>query len=125
MRSADSPFRAPAPGTRRPVHGDSVWLRTVRLAVERDLHAAFQSPERIPVRAPELKTRRLPVDRPQLMVNVFAALVPPPGVGLTTVTLAVPAVLMSAAGTVAVKVVLLTYFVVSFVPFHSIIEPEI
>jgi hypothetical protein len=42
------------------------------------------------------------------MVNVAAALVPPPGVGLKTVTAAVPAVLMLATGTVAVNVVLLT-----------------
>ncbi len=60
----------------------------------------------------------------QLTVNVFAALVPPPGVGLKTVTLSAPAVLMSATGTVAVNVVLLTYLVVSFVPFHSITELE-
>jgi len=33
--------------------------------------------------------------------------VPPPGVGFTTVTLAVPAVLISELGTVAVSVVLL------------------
>ena len=70
------------------------------------------------------RTRRLlSIDPRQLIVNVLAALVPPPGVGLKTVTLAVPAVLMSAIGTVAVNVVLLTYFVVSFVPFHSIMEP--
>jgi hypothetical protein len=43
-----------------------------------------------------------------LIVNVLAALVPPPGVRLTTVTAAVPAVLMSEEGTVAVNVVLLT-----------------
>jgi hypothetical protein len=60
----------------------------------------------------------------QLIVNVLAALVPPPGVGLKTVTLAVPAVAMSATGTVVVNVVPLTYFVVSFVPFHSITEVE-
>jgi hypothetical protein len=57
-----------------------------------------------------------------LIVNVFAALVPPPGAGFTTVTLAVPAVLMSAAGTVAVNVVLPTYLVISFTPFHSMTE---
>ena len=33
------------------------------------------------------------------MVNVCAAVVPPPGAGLLTVTEAVPAVAMSAAGT--------------------------
>jgi len=56
------------------------------------------------------------------MVNVCGALVPPPGVGLKTVTLAVPAVAMSDAGTVAVRVVLLTNLVVSLVPFHSMLE---
>jgi len=58
------------------------------------------------------------------MVNVCAELVPPPGAGLTTVTLAVPAVLMAPLGTVAVKVVLLTYVVVSLFPFHSIMEAD-
>jgi hypothetical protein len=63
------------------------------------------------------------IDGRQLIVNVLAALVPPPGVRLTTVTAAVPAVLMSAAGTVAVNVVLLTCVVASFTPFHSMTEP--
>ena len=53
-------------------------------------------------------TKAAGVARPQLIVNVLALLVPPPGVGVTTVTLAVPAVLMSELGTVAVRVVLLT-----------------
>jgi hypothetical protein len=43
-----------------------------------------------------------------LIVNVAGALVPPPGVGFTTVTAAVPAVLMSVAGTDAVNFMLLT-----------------
>lgn len=122
-----SPIRAPAPGTRRPVHGDAIWLRAAHLTVVGvngaqlfNLRSAFPS---------ALRSQRLGVflsiDHSQLIVNVFAALVPPPGVGLKTVTLAVPAVLMSATGTVAVKVVPLTYVVVSFVPFHSILEPEI
>jgi len=53
-----------------------------------------------------------------LIVKVFAALVPPPGVGLNTVTLAVPAFFMSAAGTVAVSDVLFTNVVVRLVPFQ-------
>ena len=51
-------------------------------------------------------------------MKVFPLLVPPPGVGLNTVTVAVPAVLMSAAGTVAVSDVLLTNVVVRLTPFH-------
>ena len=43
-----------------------------------------------------------------LIVNAFALDVPPPGVGLTTVTLAVPALAMSAAGTDALSCVALT-----------------
>ena len=50
--------------------------------------------------------------------------VPPPGVGLKTVTLAVPAVAMSAARIDAVTWVALTYVVVRFVPFHLTTEPE-
>ena len=38
-----------------------------------------------------------------VMVNVFAKEVPPPGVGLKTVTLAEPAVAMSVAGIAAVS----------------------
>jgi len=38
-----------------------------------------------------------------LIVKVFAAEVPPPGVGLNTVTLAVPAEAMSLAGIAAVR----------------------
>ena len=53
-----------------------------------------------------------------LMVKVFAEDVPPPGAGLLTVTKAVPAVLMSDMGTVAVRVVLLTKVVVRLAPFH-------
>ena len=52
------------------------------------------------------------------MVKVCELLVPPPGVGLFTVTLAVPAFVMSLEGTVAVSEVLLTNVVVRFVPFH-------
>ena len=43
-----------------------------------------------------------------LIVKVAALDVPPPGLGLTTVTLAVPALVMSAAGTWAVSLVALT-----------------
>src|SRR5205823_5334410 len=43
---------------------------------------------------------------------------PPPGGGLNTVTAAVPAVAMSAAGTVAVTFVLSTNVVVRLAPFH-------
>ena len=39
----------------------------------------------------------------ELTVNVEAFEVPPPGVGLTTVTLCVPALAMSVAGTLAVS----------------------
>jgi len=58
------------------------------------------------------------------MVKVFAPEVPPPGVGMNTVTEAVPAVLMSAAVIVAVICVLLTKCVVCFFPFHITSEVE-
>jgi hypothetical protein len=59
-----------------------------------------------------------------LIVKVWGLDVPPPGVGLKTVTLAVPAVAMSAARIDAVTWVALTYVVVRFVPFHLTTDPE-
>jgi hypothetical protein len=59
-----------------------------------------------------------------LIVKVWALEVPPPGVGLKTVTLAVPAVAMSAARIDAVTWVALTYVVVRFEPFHLTTELE-
>lgn len=56
------------------------------------------------------------------MVNVTAFDVPPHGV--TTVTDAVPAVAMRAAGTVAVSCVAETDDVVSGLPFQFTVEPE-
>ena len=53
-----------------------------------------------------------------LMVNVSGVDVPPPGVGVNTVTEAVPAVAMSPAGTAAVNCVALPKVVVRAVPFH-------
>src|SRR5215469_12680500 len=50
--------------------------------------------------------------------------VPPPGLGLTTVTEAVPAVAMSEAGTLAVNCELLTKVVLSGLPFQSTVAPE-
>src|SRR5206468_973849 len=52
------------------------------------------------------------------MVKVCSLDVPPPGVGLTTVTEAVPAVAMSAAAICAVSWVLLPNVVDRAVPFH-------
>lgn len=53
-----------------------------------------------------------------LMVKVRALEVPPPGAGFCTVTLAVPAFVMSLAGTVAVSFTLLTKVVVSVDAFQ-------
>jgi hypothetical protein len=55
-------------------------------------------------------------------VNTVLEEVPPPGAGLVTVTFAVPAVVRSAAGIVAVSSVALTYPVVSAMPFQLTIE---
>ena len=55
--------------------------------------------------------------------NVQAPEVPPPGAGLVTVTLAVPVLLMSIAGTCAVSWVALTKLVVSADPFQLITAP--
>jgi hypothetical protein len=57
-----------------------------------------------------------------LIVNVLAAEVPPPGVGLNTVTEAVPAVVMSAAVIWACSCVLLTNVVVRSLPFQRTTE---
>jgi hypothetical protein len=59
-----------------------------------------------------------------LTVNVCAVDVPPPGVGFTTVTDAVPAVTTREDGTVAVSCVEETNVVVSAVPFQFTVEPE-
>jgi hypothetical protein len=52
------------------------------------------------------------------MLNVFAVDVPPPGVGVKTVTEAVPVAAMSLARICAVSLVLLTKVVVRVLPFH-------
>lgn len=56
------------------------------------------------------------------IVNIAAFDVPPPGVPLNTVILAVPALAISEELTVAVNCVALIYVVVSAVPFHFIVE---
>ena len=58
-----------------------------------------------------------------LMVNVTALDVPPPGAGLKTVTLAAPAVAISAAVMEAVNCVALTNVVVRLDPFHRTADP--
>jgi len=57
-----------------------------------------------------------------LMVNTAAVDVPPPGAGLTTVTLAVPAAAMSAAKIAAVTRVAETKLVVRTAPFQFTVE---
>src|SRR6266571_7832549 len=56
------------------------------------------------------------------MVNVAAAEVPPPGAGLTTVTLAMPAAAMSVAGIAAVSCVAETNVVARAAPFQFTVE---
>lgn len=58
------------------------------------------------------------VTEKSVMVNVSAFDVPPPGVGFTTVTAAVPAAATSAAVMDAVNCVALTNVVVRALPFH-------
>jgi hypothetical protein len=58
-----------------------------------------------------------------LMAKITAPEVPPPGVGLETVTLAVPVLEISPAGTCAVTCVVLTNVVVSAVPFQFTAAP--
>jgi len=62
IRSADhrSPIRAPAPRTRRPVRGNAVWLQNPHFPCR---EFRVQSPERVAVRAPELESERLPINR--------------------------------------------------------------
>ena len=61
----------------------------------------------------------------EVIVKVSPDDVPPPGVGLNTVTVAVPADAMFAAGTVALTCVAETYTVVRLVPFHLTTDDEI
>ena len=56
------------------------------------------------------------------IVKVCPPEVPPPGAGLNTVTVAVPAVAMSAAVIDAVTCVALTYAVVRLDPFHCTVD---
>ena len=58
-----------------------------------------------------------------LIVRVWALEVPPPGVGSNTVTWAVPATAVSAAGIAAVNRVAETNVVVRFAPFHCTTKP--
>ena len=57
-----------------------------------------------------------------MIVKLRALLVPPPGVGLNTVTAAIPTVAILAAGTNADNCVALIYVVVSAAPFHLMAE---
>src|SRR4029453_1931483 len=57
-----------------------------------------------------------------VIVKVCAVDTPPPGVGVNTVTDAVPAVAMSVAGIAAVSWVALTTVVVRAAPFHRTTE---
>jgi hypothetical protein len=59
-----------------------------------------------------------------LMVNVWALDVPPPGLGFTTVTDAVPTAATFAAGTIAVSCVEETNVVVRGEPFQLTVEVE-
>jgi hypothetical protein len=60
-----------------------------------------------------------------LSIVRFAALeMPPPGVGVETVTMAVPAAAMSAAVIAACKLVLETNVVVRALPFHCTVEED-
>ncbi len=61
----------------------------------------------------------------ELMVKLSGADVPPPGAGLNTVTAALPAVVRSLAGIVAVREVALTNTVDRAAPFHCTTEPVI
>src|SRR5919108_211594 len=58
-----------------------------------------------------------------LIENVCAADVPPPGVGVTTLTTALPAAAMSAAVMAAVSWVVLTNVVARGAPFHCTVLP--
>jgi len=58
-----------------------------------------------------------------VIIKLNALELPPPGAGLKTVTLAVPAVAMSAAVIAAVNCVLLIKVAIRSVPFHLTIEP--
>ena len=72
-----------------------------------------------------LGLRELSAGAGLLMVNVNALEVPPPGAGVETATLAVPAVAMSAAAMLAVKLVLEARVVARALPFHWTVEEEI
>ena len=79
--------------------------------------------EGVPAREVKLEKEAFTVisgEEEELIVNVCADDVPPPGDGFVTVTLAVPAEAMYVVLIVAVSVVLLTYVVGSGLPFQLI-----
>lgn len=69
-------------------------------------------------------TKCTPVGIAPLMVKLAAVDVPPPGAGLTTITIAVPGKAMAVAGMAAVSCVPLIYEVGNVVPFHCTAEEE-
>jgi len=72
----------------------------------------------------ELGLSEVSVGAGLLIMNASALEVPPPGAGVETVTLAVPAVAMSAALMLAVKLLPETKVVVRELPFHWTVEEE-
>ena len=63
------------------------------------------------------------VGEEEVIVNVELPLIPPPGVGVETDTVADPTLATNVDATEAVNCVALTYVVVSDVPFHRIVDP--
>jgi hypothetical protein len=77
----------------------------------------------LPPAAAEVGLRLVATGTGLLIVNVRAPDMPPPGVGLNTVTDAVPTAAISAAKIDAVNCVAETYVVARFEPFHLTTDP--
>jgi len=77
--------------------------------------------ELVTVPLPVFDTLRVAGDA--VMLNESVLEVPPPGVGFTTATVALPGDAMSAAATAIWSCPLLTYVVARLTPFHWMEEP--
>src|SRR5215469_7010788 len=70
------------------------------------------------------RVRNMRLDVGSVTVKGTGSELPPPGPGFTTVTLAVPSLNTSSAGTIAVSLAALTNVVTKGLPFQFTVDPD-